>query len=155
MVSEAVSQDIIMLRKMTKVAQKEHAYLMTLKVARLPRFRSRCRVCKVKASIDSKSRGFTLHHLWYNAYDYTHNSFKEGHQDFIFDVNNKAEYEKIDLRSLYKLEAVRQAFRNPLQFRFVCSPHHNALETLDKFHPDKACALFSVWRETRTRWPNK
>lgn len=155
MVTEAILNDIALLRKMTKVAQKEHAYIMTLKVARLPRFRSRCRMCKAKADINSKSRGFTLHHIRYNDYDYTHNSFKEGHKDFIFDVNNKSVYEGVDLRALYKLEAVRQAYRDPSQFRFLCSKHHQAVEILDKFSPKLARALISVWRETRTRWPDK
>lgn len=154
---DVLAPDIKKLSKMTKVAQKEYAFLQTLKTAKKPRFKSRCHVCHAIANEHTRSYGWAFHHLEYLNNELTHRHFKpllgkKPNPEFLFEGK---EYSKIDFPSLYKLEVIRQVRKNPKIFRFVDSAHHQAVEKLDRFKPENVKRLIGLWKETRTRWKNK
>lgn len=81
------------------------------KIAKLPNFKSRCRVCHTKKT----KKGFTFHHKWYISTDKT---FK--------DFDNPLKY-MVYLEPLIHL--------TPERFLYVCNPHHQTIERLKRFSP--------------------
>lgn len=150
-----IRQDMEFLEPMTKVAQKDYALRQTIDAARPRRFGRKCRICFTKANMKTKSSGWTFHHLEYLYGMLTHRHFNPEKPEFLFKGMDKSVYGKIDLRSLYRLEVIRQVKRVPDNFRFVCSPHHQSIEKLDQYNPDKAKRLWSLWKETKTKWKMK
>lgn len=153
-----LDKDIKKLSKMTKVKQKQLAFEQTIKVGNNKRFKGECKICHMPANNSTKKFGWTFHHLSYLENELTYRHFKpkfgkKENSEFLFKNENYVNL--IDFTSLYKLEVLRQVKEHPTNFRFVCSAHHQSVEKIDRFNPEKVQELVTLWQETRTKWINK
>ena len=84
--------------------KKDQINSIKARLARNPRFKSRCYVCHCKKS----KSGFTFHHLWYEPYELTYKDYTD------------------PLEYYQNLKLFVES--NPKRFLYVCSDHHQAIE---------------------------
>ena len=161
-VPRAVTRDLNMLRKVgTQVSQKAYVFDEFLKLA--PKYKSICFICEQRMSLSTQSLGWTFHHKHYDSRELSYRYFDKKKDEFMWKgkdwsfsnqtVNAKAK--GIEMRSLYRLEVFRQVRKKKGQFLLMCSTHHQALEKIDRFSPDKVKRLMRAWKMTKTKWKVK
>lgn len=99
------------------------------RIAKLPRFKSKCYVCGCKIS----KRGMTFHHLWYIFNDVVYKNYPKN-------TSGQLQYYK-DLEPLIR--------ENPKRFLYVCNTHHQAIERISRYGDDLFKKLLKARKLTR------
>lgn len=98
--------------------------------------------------------GWTLHHKKYYSGELTYRNFDKTKDEFMW-KGKESKVKGIEMRALYRLESFRQVRKRHGQFLLTCSPHHHAIESIDKFAPPKVKKLIRAWKMTKTKWKYK
>ena len=161
-IPRAVVTDLNLLRKLpTQVAQKAYVFDEFLKIAK--RYKSRCYICEQIMSYNTQRLGWTFHHKYYDSRELSYRCFDKTKDEFMWKANDWCpniptvlkKAKGIEMRALYRLEVFRQVRKRKGQFLLMCSTHHQALEKIDRFSPDKVKRLISAWKMTKTKWKVK
>lgn len=100
------------------------------RMARHPRFKSKCFVCGCKIS----KKGMTFHHLWY-----------------IFNDVIYSNYPRNDTGKLqYYKDLEKEVKKNPMRFLYMCNTHHQAVERINRYGDKILKKLLQARKMTQT-----
>jgi len=158
-IPKPVIRDIKMLRgkpmyRNTLKAQQDLVYSEFLKIANRKEFCAHCYICNEPMNLTTKKFGWTFHHKEYTTGALSYRHFNPKKPEFMW-KGKELQIKGIDTRALYRLEVFRQVRDNPRQFLLMDSAHHQTVERIDRFHPDKVKMVWKAWKMTRTKWKIK